>query len=123
VNLFSSQIFIETGSIDPKLGTFWIGIANIIGCIFPILLIGSKDFLSNLDLGFGRKTLLVISFGTMAVCLVLITVGSFLKINSVRKYLEINLALVGAGDDLGLYHSLLARLWSNPLHIHHRYLL
>ena len=48
VNLYSSQIFAFAG-INPKVGTFFVGVANALGSIVPIILINSK-FVNNYEL-------------------------------------------------------------------------
>ncbi len=63
VNLFSSQIFAGAG-INPKVGTFFVGVANALGSIVPIILI----------FRYGRRTLLALSFGLMFICHSLIVV-------------------------------------------------
>lgn len=63
INLYSSQIFSGAG-INPKLGTFLVGIANVLGSIVPMMLIFK----------YGRRTLLYLSFGLMFICHLLIVI-------------------------------------------------
>ena len=46
INLYSSKIF-ETSGIDQIVGTFIVGISNLIGAIFPIFLVNSMTWINK----------------------------------------------------------------------------
>ena len=68
VNFYSSIIFSMSG-IDPLVGTFMVGIANLVGMILPIGIINRL----------GRKALLCASFILMSVSHALIVAGIVFK--------------------------------------------
>ena len=111
INLYSSQIFSGAG-INPKLGTFLVGIANVLGSIVPMMLIFK----------YGRRTLLYLSFGLMFICHSLIVIFFKTDLDSVRPLL-LSIFLAPYDDDHMLPVCLPARCWPTPLCIHHRYLL
>lgn len=110
VNLFSSQIFAQAG-INPKVGTFLVGIANVAGSIVPITLINK----------YGRRTLLYLSFGLMFICHALIVYTFKADLDSVRNLLSNFIA--SDHHDHSLPLRLPARCRPPPLRLHHRYLL
>eukprot|EP00347_Sterkiella_histriomuscorum_P015042 403358527 len=71
VNLYSSKIFEQSG-MDPKFGTFLVGVFNFLGAIIPMIIINRC----------GRKLLLSASFGFMAICHVLIVFGNYNQMSS-----------------------------------------
>lgn len=75
VNLYSSQIFAGAG-MNPKVGTFLVGLANALGSIVPIILI----------INYGRRTLLSLSFGLMFICHTLIVIFFKTDLDSVSVY-------------------------------------
>lgn len=72
VNLYSSQIF-DSAGINPKIGTFLVGISNVVGSVIPIMLINR----------YGRRTLLYFSFGLMFICHSFIVISFKTNLDSV----------------------------------------
>ena len=110
INLYSSQIFSGAG-INPKLGTFLVGIANVLGSIVPMMLIFK----------YGRRTLLYLSFGLMFICHSLIVIFFKTDLDSVSSFF-LNLVVAFDSDDHMLPFCLPARCRSSPLCLHHRHL-
>ena len=83
MNLYSSKIFEQSG-IDPKFGTWLVGVFNFIGAIIPMLIINSNKLYFLTCLECGRKILLTISFGVMFVSHIFIVYGNYNMLSGVR---------------------------------------